>query len=448
MKNKILIIIIALVSLMLIASIVLSKLGIIDTGEVKAEEETVEVINSVEELEDGCIYVWKNCEGKKITAEDNEFILCPEGNTNIKYKDRTVSEANYTVWVDSRQDKQIPTVTRGDRLIYVSKEGVPDTYDFLRMYENGYSIGLTSLQPDAGGHYYVNYMQTDAKDFKQYINAECDAGDLAGLGVKKLYLEKVGKAKLTEENISESGIVTGLKKNKQYVCEFYTGTYFQDYMLTADQHTFTEFEDFECHGYEFLHSNCISIDIPEWLCSGYYYINGSALFRFVDDKDIEVYNGKPYDKNIEWNEPLIQYNEFGRVIYDPSRPEYQEVEEEPEEEEPETPEVATPSVAEWTYEVTSTDPFCTVINIDPIENAELATLTITDPDGNVTTYEEKDNQIVVNLDEAVEGQYAYTLNNIPGRSFNVLYSTGDTYYGGNTSNAEYSGDDVGYPEAE
>ena len=70
----------------------------------------------------------------------------------------------------------------------------------------------------------------------------------------------------------------------------------------------------------------------------------------------------------------------------------------------------------------------TVINIDPIENAELATLTITDPDGNVTTYEEKDNQIVVNLDEAVEGQYAYTLNNIPGRSFNVLYSTGDTYY--------------------
>ena len=60
MKNKILIIIIALVSLMLVASIVLSKLGIIDSGEVKAEEETVEVINSVEELEDGCIYVWKS----------------------------------------------------------------------------------------------------------------------------------------------------------------------------------------------------------------------------------------------------------------------------------------------------------------------------------------------------------------------------------------------------
>ena len=364
MKNKILIGIIALVSIMLIASIVLSKLGIINAGEVEAEDNTVEVINNVEDLEDGCIYVWKNCEGKDITAEDNEFILCPEGKTNIEFKERTVSGSNYTVWIDAREDKSIPTVTRADRIIYVSKEGVPDTYNFLRMYENGYSIGITSLTPDASGHYFVNYMQTDAKDYKQYINDESDADDLAGLGVKKLYLEKVGKASLSDSNVSETGIVTGLKKNEQYVCEFYTGTYYQDYMLTADQHTFTEFEEFECHGYEFLHSNCISVDIPDWLCSGYYYLNGSALFRFVDDEDLETYNGKPYDENIAWNEPLIQYNEFGRVSYDPSKEEFQDgVDEElagaevdDVDGEVETPVAATPSVANWTYTVNSTDP--------------------------------------------------------------------------------------------
>lgn len=429
MKNKILIGIIAFVSLLLIVSVVLSKLGIIDSGNV--EEEKVDIISSVEKLEDGKLYVWKNCDGKKITDQDNEFILCPEGNTNIAFKDRSVSEAKYTVWVDSSEDKSIPTLTRADKLIYVSKEAVPDTYDFLRLYENGYSIGITSLQPDASGHYYVNYMQTDAKDFKQYINDKCDAGDLAGLGVKKLYLEKVGKAGLTEENVTESGVVSGLKKDERYVCEFYTGTYYQDYMLTANQHTFTQFEDFECHGYDFLHSNCISVDIPEWLCSGYYYINGQALFRFVDDKDLAVYDGSPCDMNIAWNEPLILYNEMGRVCYDPSK-DYEQLSDEEiaaGAELTDVPEVATPSVANWTYTVSGTDPFCAMINIAPLENGEPASLSLTDPEGNVTFYDESDNQIVVNLEKPIKGEYAYTLNNIPGRSFSVLYSTGETYFG-------------------
>jgi hypothetical protein len=122
MKNKILIGIIALVSLLLIASVVLSKLGLIDGGEASAKEKDVEIINSVEDLEDGHLYIWKNCEGKKITAEDNEFILCPKGNTNLKYKDKGTSEANYTVWIDTRDDKLIPTVTRADKIVYVSKK--------------------------------------------------------------------------------------------------------------------------------------------------------------------------------------------------------------------------------------------------------------------------------------------------------------------------------------
>lgn len=434
MKNKILIGIIAVVSLLLIASIVLTKLGIIDGEEASAKEKDVEIINSVEDLEDGHLYIWKNCEGKKITAEDNVFILCPKGNSNLKNKDKDSSEANYTVWIDTKDDKLIPTVTRADKIIYVSKKEVPDTYDFLRMYENGYSIGVTSLKPDAAGHYYLTYMQTDAKDFKQYVNTDSDAGDLAGLSVQKLYLEKVGKASLTEDNVTESGIVTGLKKNEQYVCEFYTGTYFQDYMLTANQHTFTEFEDFECHGYDFLHSNCISVDIPEWLCSGYYYLNGEALFRFVDDEDVEAYNGKPYDENIDWNVPLLQYDEYGKVIYDPSKPELNEEGEEvdaedAEELEEEVPEVASPSTAEWKYTIDSTDPFCAVIKLTPLENAGPATLMFTDSEGNVEMIEEKDNEITLNLEEAVAGECQFALKNISGRTFSVLYSTGDTYYG-------------------
>ena len=44
-------------------------------------------------------------------------------------------------------------------------------------------------------------------------------------------------------------------------------------------------------------------------------------------------------------------------------------------------------------------------------------------------FEEKNNEITVNLEKSIEGEYAFELDNIPGRTFSVLYSTGDTYYG-------------------
>ena len=75
------------------------------------------------------------------------------------------------------------------------------------------------------------------------------------------------------------------------------------------------------------------------------------------------------------------------------------------------------------------DPFCAVIKLTPLENAGPATLTFTDPEGNEEVYEETNNEIVVNLDEAIEGDHSFKLENIKGRTFSVLYSTGDTYDG-------------------
>ena len=31
-----------------------------------------------------------------------------------------------------------------------------------------------------------------------------------------------------------------------------------------------------------------------------------------------LYNGSPYDKNINWNDPIKLYDDFGNLIYDPS----------------------------------------------------------------------------------------------------------------------------------
>jgi hypothetical protein len=69
-----------------------------------------------------------------------------------------------------------------------------------------------------------------------------------------------------------------------------------------------------------MHSNVIAIKIPDYFVSGYYFVNGVGLFRYVSDADAKVYNGEAYDPNINWNEPMILYNEDGTVLYDPSDP--------------------------------------------------------------------------------------------------------------------------------
>lgn len=53
-------------------------------------------------------------------------------------------------------------------------------------------------------------------------------------------------------------------------------------------------------------------------------MNGVGLFRYVSDEDSYVYNGKPYDEAVDWNDPIILYNEDGTVKYNPSDPDFAE----------------------------------------------------------------------------------------------------------------------------
>ena len=88
--------------------------------------------------------------------------------------------------------------------------------------------------------------------------------------------------------------------------------------MTANVHTFGLLESFTTYDYEFLHSSCIEISIPTWFKTGYYYVAGIGMFRYVSKSDASLYNGKEYDENINWNVPIILYDDNGDLIYDPS----------------------------------------------------------------------------------------------------------------------------------
>ncbi len=445
MKNKTLMIIVLIVAALLITSTVLLKLGVFG-GAVTFEEEAkvVQQISSIEEMEPDKLYIWKNCKGKDIDGKKNKFQVCPLEKSNYNRGKRGGDSVNYTVWVDSNSDAEIPTLTSKDKLVFYSPSYVPDEYEFFRLYDNGYTFGITSLLEDNSGHYYIDYSASKDNAYKQHINEDSDAGDLYGLKVGRLYWDTIGKTKITSKYVSEDGIIKSdaLKKDKVYTCVFYIGSLYQEYNLTANQHTFTAFgkEDFTCYGYDYLHSNCVSIDIPDWLCSGYYIVNGMGMFRYVDDSDIASYNGEPYDENINWNEPLVTYDEHGRVAFDPS---VQSVNEEVDDGTTveQADEASTIDSSEWTHELPVDEKFTANINISNIVNTEPAVLTVTAPDGETNEYTEENGTITVEIYEPKSGSYSFKIEKLGGRTFEVTYSDGETYSGPDGTNKKDDSDE-------
>ena len=62
-------------------------------------------------------------------------------------------------------------------------------------------------------------------------------------------------------------------------------------------------------------------------------VNGVGLFRYVADADLEAYDKGELD-SINWNNPIIIYDEYGFIVYDPSMDEEMEEETQVEEEDP------------------------------------------------------------------------------------------------------------------
>lgn len=312
--------------ILIVVGIVIFIVIMIVTGGITLEtfsqnNQTKSVTSTVDDLGDNCYYVWHNPKTNDITkdltqpAETDVFKLCPSGIVNWG-KDSLVT---HTVWFTGDMDQDIPTLYPGDKLLYVSSNYVPyNGIEWERFADYGYTIGVANMIGDDSGHYHIS--NEDGKGFNGYVCRDSDANQLNEnfSAVSNLFLDKIGGTKIREDNVSDGGTANNLVKNKEYICEWYTGTIYQDFKMTANVHTLGLMESFTTYDYEFLHSNCIEIPIPNWFKTGYYYVDGIGMFRYVSKNDEALYNGKEYDENINWNDPIILYDENDNLIYNPS----------------------------------------------------------------------------------------------------------------------------------
>ena len=181
----------------------------------------------VNELQDDRAYVWHNEKAEDIRkdlkkpSKKDIFFLCPTGDINFKKEELSeVSEHPRSIWIGKEDDKQIPTLTSGDRLLYVAQE-MPEQIVFERFADYGYTIGVSNLIDDGGGHYYIEYAGADKDTYKYSIDMESDAAALAGFeNLSHLYLDQAGDVKVTEDTVSDGGTVTDLEKGKTYKLKF------------------------------------------------------------------------------------------------------------------------------------------------------------------------------------------------------------------------------------
>ena len=389
---------------------------------------------TADELEDGCLYVL-NGDGKtdiKEALEKNKtlkFKKCPQGDVNFDLKDTNNSDSSVddsnAVWFADDTDKAIPTPYEGDYLLYVSSTETPDPIQFVRYADYGYTIGISNLETqNNNGHY---FLMIDEDDYTTYIDKNSDAAAITAFkDVNNLYLDKVGDMDINNSTVSDGGTVTGLKKGEAYKCEFYTGSYYQDFKLTANVRSFGYLEDFTTYNYKFLHSSCIKIDLPNYLKSGYYYVKNLGMFRYVSNKDKNAYNNKAYDTAIDWNDPIIVIKD-GQVLEDPTDPDTDEnagdaglSENDYNVENANELEQKTKS---WEYINTENKLTATIKLTNAIGNEEESILTVTKPNGEEVTVQEKEGVYVFQDFSAQVGTYKFKLTNMADRQFAVKYST-------------------------
>lgn len=131
------------------------------------------------------------------------------------------------------------------------------------------------------------------------------------------------KKSINDDIISRSGTIQGLVIGDQYDCDIRTGTEkIQSVKLTANIHAFSSAECYVFGGFTFVNDYIIKVDIPDYVTTGYYNLNGGGYFRYVtgDIKNYQFTRTEKYEDGTEKEIPYLSYqnlqkDDYNKTIY-------------------------------------------------------------------------------------------------------------------------------------
>lgn len=100
-----------------------------------------------------------------------------------------------------------------------------------------------------------------------------------------------------------------MSAGKEYSVDVYVGTKYIEAKASADTHAFSSYELYETSNYSFDQSNFIILTIPNYLRSGYYYLNGTGMVKYANvtrEEGISAVNfNAPYYLGVDENGNVI-----------------------------------------------------------------------------------------------------------------------------------------------
>ena len=207
--------------------------------------------------------------------------------------------------------KNIPTLYKGDSLIYYSTLEFDETFTLERFEDYGYTIGIKNAKITETGRVSLEL----GDEANTYPGADTDS--LLALTNSHVIFEAIANSRQIREEpgsdcekdqciwLTRSGTFKTFRANELYEFVIYDGTIRNNIKLRANVRAMGSMETQKTLNYEYEVKDVIHINIPENYHSGYYMINGLGIFRYVDSE---------YSQDIDFDE--IEYFNIPNVTED------------------------------------------------------------------------------------------------------------------------------------
>ena len=190
----------------------------------------------------------------------------------------------------------IPVLRRGGKIVYHSSSKLVTTLNVERYYDLGYSIGIAKLKQNMKTERY----SLDIRDTALTVDPNSDAKKLQDITANgQIVIDSIGDTPLRSGNVSTSGTVIGLEKNKTYAVNAYLGTDLHRNNIKADVQVLASSEGHHIDKFDFSGDKTVEFKFPSYYNSGYYLINGFGLVRYIADDKVKD------DDKIDMNVPNV-----------------------------------------------------------------------------------------------------------------------------------------------
>ncbi len=383
---------------------------------------------SAEQLVDGNYYI----------KDGDKFYLLPQAYLSSDLDDDTLipAEANpgRLAVLPMAQAASVPTLYNDTELIFYNagnsvsltdeetgeQTAMPSDYWLERFKDQGYTIGFLRLSEDKSGKIHLK-----TSNGGHTAPAPSSATNLDLENNQDIIVDAIGGKKLTSENLSPSGTVLGLVKDQTYKTDIYSGTNYIGDEYTADVQALTSYELFEVTDYS-LGDGYTIVTFPKNLQSGYYYVNGMGMFKYVNG------NKADGDAGADYNIPYYIKDENGNVAENPFTSSENQSTEEPGTTDDKK------SNDEWSFNI-SIDNQQAELNVvvtyteavkSYFDNVSTPTAVLVSPKGEETNLVNAEGRLMsVNLKDPMIGTWTLKMQGMENKTFSV-----DTSFAGNTSN--------------